>query len=152
MTRKGDSDIHSLFSCADSKSGSEKRLEQRTRCLRGGKVVHFLIFLGRAAFAKTVAIASEHDAQDECTPKCSSPSLGVGESMNGQIRTVRSALEADLHLPVALDFAVMTWMVGHTAWVLMRLLVYLNGLFQSARESRSALATATWPSSARWLS
>ena len=154
MTRKGDSDVHSLLSCADSKSGSEKRLEQRTRCLRGGKVVQFLIFLGRAALSKVVANASEHDAQDECTPKCSSPSLGVGESMNrvveGQVRTVRSALEVVLHVPVAIDFAVKKWTVGHAAWVLVRLLVYLNGLFQCARESRSALA-ATWPSSARWL-
>ena len=81
-------------------------------------MVHFLIFFGRAAFAKAVATASEPDAQDECTPKCSSPSLGVGESMNrvveGQVRTVRSGLEAVLQVPVAIDFPVMTWMVGHT--------------------------------------
>ena len=93
--------------------------------------MQFLIFLGRAIFAKTVAFASEHDTQDECTPKYSSPSLGVGELMHrvveGQIRTVRSALEAILQVPVAIDFAVMTWMVGHAAWVLMRLLVRSGG-------------------------
>ena len=80
--------------------------------------MQFLIFLGRAAFAKAVATASEHDAQDECTPKYSSPSLGVGESMNrvveGQIRTVRSAPKAVLQVQVAIDFAVGTWKVGHT--------------------------------------
>ena len=93
--------------------------------------MHFLIFFGRAAFAKAVATASEHDAQDECTPKCSSPSLGVGESMNrvveGQVRTVRSALEAVLQMPVAIGFAVKTSVVIDTNWVLMRFLVRLDG-------------------------
>ena len=37
--------------------------------MRGEKVVQFLIFLGRAAISKVVATASEHDAQDECTPE-----------------------------------------------------------------------------------
>ena len=123
--------------------------------MRGEKVVQFLIFFARGAFAKAVATASENDPQDECTPKCSSPSLGVGESMNrvveGQIRSVRSALEAVLKVPVAIDFAVMTWKVGHATWVLMRFLVRSDGFFQRARQSKSALATATWPSSARWL-
>ena len=98
--------------------------------------MQFLIFFGRASFAKAVATASEHDAQDECTPKCSSPSLGVGESMNrvveGQVRTVRSALEVVLQVPVERDFAVMKWMVGHEGWVLMRFLVGFDGLFQRA--------------------
>ena len=131
MNKKGDSDIHTLLSCADSMSGSEKlRLGHRTRCPRGEKVVHFLIFFGRAA--KAVATASEHDTQEECTPKLSSPLLGAGDSMKrvleGQISTVRSALEAVLPVPLAIDFAVTTWMVGHAASVLMRFLVRFDGV------------------------
>ena len=106
--------------------------------------MQFLIILGRSAIilrhdgenanksvAKAVANAKEHDTQDECTPKYSSSSLAVDESMNreveGQIRTMRNALEAALQMPVTIDFAVMTWMVRHAAWVLMGFEVRFDG-------------------------
>ena len=71
------------------------------------------------------------ETEDDCTPKYSSSSLGVGERMNrvveGQIRTMRNALEAVLHMPVTIDFAVMTWMVRLAAWVLTRFQVCSDG-------------------------
>ena len=55
----------------------------------------------------------------------------VGESMNraveGQIRTMRSALEAALQMPVTIQVAVMSWMVRHAAWVWRRILVRSEG-------------------------
>merc|ERR1712194_683041 len=97
MNKKGDSDIVTLLNCVDCVSGAVCTCV----CGKGPEVyviemvVNFLSFLGRAeiilrhdgkvaikSLVRAIQQARSHETQDECTPRYSSSSLGVAESMN----------------------------------------------------------------------
>jgi hypothetical protein len=68
---------------------------------------------------------------DECTPKYSSSSLGYAENANrmieGEIRTVRSALEGAIGKALCIEMPILAWLVRHAAWLITRFQVRTDG-------------------------
>ena len=75
--------------------------------------------------------------------------IAVGESMNrmveGQIRTMHKSLEAVLQMSVTIDFAVITWMERHAAWVLTRYQVRSDGFTTYQKFKKRAAQARPWP-------